>query len=691
LTLPGRTIKAALFLGLGLICSAWLFAGCYFTARMAELQSRAASINERYMRGQALLMTARSQVLEGSFYVRDALLDADQGTADEYREKLEKAYRAADRALQQYVPVVDVSTQQEGIERLHAEINGFRNTAANVLATDSTRCPIEARTVLRSQIMPRREGVIRVADEVQALNRRAFVQQQNEIASIYRATQWRLWGSFGLAVFVSLGIALLATIYGGRLEDEIRRQRLKEGETARDLQRLSSKLTIAQDEERRIIARELHDEVGQALTAIKVELAVAQRTVEAAGCPGHVLEDARSITDSALHAVRDLSHVVHPALLDDLGLAAAVDLYLRGFGKRYGVRVDLLKDRMDERLGSETEAAAYRIVQEALTNIAKHSHASSCRVYLQRLTNTLLVTVEDDGVGFDGSQADRANLTSGLGLIGIRERVSGVGGTLRVESTRGKGTRITVELPADVEAKPEAATDGEPLQAVGSAAIRESSVGKLRILLGDDHTLVRQGVRKILESQADWQVIAEAGDGREAVRQALSLQPDVAVLNIGMPLLNGIEATRQIVRRLPNVRVLILSLHSDEAYITRALQAGAKGYLLKDSADTDLIRGVAAVAAGKSFFSPDVAKMMLDDSIRRLAEKGIVDRYQSLSEREREIFQLIAEGHTNKEIADLLAVSLTTVETHRAHILQKLDLHSAAELVLYAVRHGIIS
>jgi two-component system, NarL family, response regulator NreC len=216
-------------------------------------------------------------------------------------------------------------------------------------------------------------------------------------------------------------------------------------------------------------------------------------------------------------------------------------------------------------------------------------------------------------------------------------------------------------------------------------------MGKLRILLGDDHTLVRHGVCKILEEQPDWEVVAQASDGRDAVKQALSLEPDVVVLDIGMPLLNGIEAARQIARRLPRAHILILSMHSDEAYITQALQAGAKGYLLKDSADSELIRAVTAVAAGKSFFSPAVARVMLDDYVRHLADKGIVDRYQSLSEREREIFQLIAEGHSNKEIAELLSVSPATVETHRARILQKLDVHNTAELVLYAVRRGVIS
>jgi two-component system response regulator NreC len=216
-------------------------------------------------------------------------------------------------------------------------------------------------------------------------------------------------------------------------------------------------------------------------------------------------------------------------------------------------------------------------------------------------------------------------------------------------------------------------------------------MAKLRILLGDDHTLVRHGLRKILEERPDWEVTGEASDGRDAVRQTLAVQPDVAILDIGMPLMNGIEATRQILRRLPNTQILILSMHANEAYIIQALKAGAQGYLLKDSADTELIRAVESVAAGKSFFSPAVAKVMLDDYVRHLADKGIADRFDSLSEREREVFQLVAEGHSNKEVADLLSVSPATVETHRAHILQKLDVHNTAELVLYAVRRGVIS
>jgi len=219
----------------------------------------------------------------------------------------------------------------------------------------------------------------------------------------------------------------------------------------------------------------------------------------------------------------------------------------------------------------------------------------------------------------------------------------------------------------------------------------EEHLPKLRLLLGDDHTLVRHGLRKILEERPDWEVVAEVGDGREAVREAIAHKPDVAIIDISMPLLNGIDATQQIVKRVPETRVLLLSMHSDEAYVTRALQAGAAGYLVKDSAGKDLIKGVAAVAAGQSYFSPGIARLMLDDYVKRVAGSGVADRYETLSAREREIFQLIAEARTNKEVAQLLEISPATVETHRARILQKLDIHNTAELVLYAVRRGVIA
>jgi signal transduction histidine kinase len=320
----------------------------------------------------------------------------------------------------------------------------------------------KAREVLNSKVVPQREVVIRVSDQVQALNRAAFVNQQTDVAELYRSAQRQLWSQLGLALGASLGIALLATIYAGRLEASLREQREREIRHADDLQRLSAKLITAQEEERRGLARELHDELGQVLSAIKMEIAIARRGLESMGGSGHVLEDAESITDTALTTVRDLSHLLHPSLLDDLGLPAVVDWYLRGFGTRCGIAVEMLLDRMDERLQPEIEVTAYRIIQEALTNVAKHSHATTCRVYLQRLQTTMLVTIEDDGTGFDAEAAERPDVQRGLGLLGIRERASLVRGTLRLETAPGKGTRLTVELPAVARAAASDVEEAEP-------------------------------------------------------------------------------------------------------------------------------------------------------------------------------------------------------------------------------------
>jgi two-component system response regulator NreC len=214
---------------------------------------------------------------------------------------------------------------------------------------------------------------------------------------------------------------------------------------------------------------------------------------------------------------------------------------------------------------------------------------------------------------------------------------------------------------------------------------------KLRILLADDHIVMRTGLRALLERQPNLEVVGESENGRETVGLAASLRPDVVVMDVGMPVLNGIEATQMIVTQCPTVAVVILSMHADESYVMRALKAGARGYLLKDSAAADLIGAIQAISQGKSFFSPKVSRILAEDYVRVLKQKGAVDTYDLLTSREREILQLLAEGKANKEVAAALNISPYTVETHRSHILQKLNLHNSAELVLYAVRKGIIS
>ena len=213
----------------------------------------------------------------------------------------------------------------------------------------------------------------------------------------------------------------------------------------------------------------------------------------------------------------------------------------------------------------------------------------------------------------------------------------------------------------------------------------------IRILLADDHTIVRKGLRMLLENQPGFQVIADACDGRETIALAEQHLPDVVVLDVAMPILNGIEAARQISSKFPHVAIVFLSMHSDEGYVLKALKSGARAYLLKDSAESDLIAAIKAVTEGKAFFSPAISKMLVEDYVRQMRERDVEDSYELLTTRERELLQLLAEGKNNKDVAALLSLSLYTVETHRSNIFQKLNLHSTAELILYAIRKGVIS
>ncbi len=212
-----------------------------------------------------------------------------------------------------------------------------------------------------------------------------------------------------------------------------------------------------------------------------------------------------------------------------------------------------------------------------------------------------------------------------------------------------------------------------------------------RILLADDHTLMRQGLRHILESRDEFDIVAEASSGIEAIEAARQHKPDVAVVDVAMKEMNGIEATSQILKYSPNTAVLILSMYSDERYVLRAVKAGARGYLLKNSAGDELIEAIHAVEKGQAFFSPAVAEIFHDGLARLKDLRNAQDRFDLLTDRERQIYQLLAEGNSNKDIANRLNLSLHTVETHRWRIMEKLDLHSTAELVLSAVRRGVVS
>jgi DNA-binding NarL/FixJ family response regulator len=213
----------------------------------------------------------------------------------------------------------------------------------------------------------------------------------------------------------------------------------------------------------------------------------------------------------------------------------------------------------------------------------------------------------------------------------------------------------------------------------------------MRVLLADDHGIVRRGMKSLLELEPGVEIVAEAADGPECLRLCEALEPDVAILDIAMPRLNGIEVTARAIKKDPRLKVIILSMYADESYVVRALGAGARAYLLKEATEEDLLPAVRAVAAGRSFFSPAVSRLLLEDYVRQLKQRGLEDSYHLLTDREKEVLQLLAEGRSNKEVAAVLDLGVSTVETHRANLMQKLSLRNTAEIVLYAVRKGVIA
>jgi signal transduction histidine kinase len=448
-TWPSRfTIRGTLYAGFGLVFVLWLGSGFELVRRLGVVEQRAGAVSGRAAAADSRLSDVRRHVLLASVYLRDALFDVTPRGEGYYRAQLQGARDGINRAMAAYVPVADLPAERGSFRELRTEIDAFWDTVLPVLEWDETRRAAEVRQLLREQIIPKREIITRISERIQELNRVALAQEQEELRQIYAGMRRQILWSSGLALVAGFLVAVVATRYAGGLERRIRDQMIKDAENTRDLQRLSARLVSVQEDERRTIARELHDEVGQALTAIKVELSVAGKHAALTEREGAALKEARDLTDRALQQVRDLSQMLHPAMLDDLGLPETVAWYLNAFSLRTGIRTDLVQDRLDVRLAAEIEACLYRIVQEALTNVARHAQATACRVYLQRLPATVLLTVEDDGRGFPAKNPDPGTRKRGLGLLGIEERVLGFRGSLNIETAPGKGTRLTVELPA---------------------------------------------------------------------------------------------------------------------------------------------------------------------------------------------------------------------------------------------------
>jgi signal transduction histidine kinase len=440
------SVRAALAIGFTVTLGLWLYTGWEFTDRIDRVRSDATEVAGRYNRAQELLSSVRAQVLLSSVRVRDALLAADPRERRSLRDQVEAQYRVITMALSDYEPVMGSSIEGDRIASLQREVEQFHAISMQVLADAQVGDIQTARDTLNRHIVPRREAALAISDEVQSLNRRAFITQQQDIAEIHRLAEFQSRRRLGFALVIGLGVLLITSLYAGKLESRLRDQFERDARISRELQQTAAKVLNAQEEERRRIARELHDEVGQVLTAIRVELDVAQRAIESSGGDPAILVEAQQISDGALQTVRNLTQLLHPAALDDLGLPAAIDASLRGLQRRHNIRTGLQQVDLPQRLAKDVELAAYRIVQEGITNVAKHAKASRCDVRLTGLTDRLLVEIEDDGVGFV-EDIDRPIVARGLGLISIRERAARLGGTFNILSTPGEGTRLIISLP----------------------------------------------------------------------------------------------------------------------------------------------------------------------------------------------------------------------------------------------------
>jgi signal transduction histidine kinase len=449
-------IRGALVAGFTVVFGLWALSGYELVRRLHDVEGRTAVEHQAALRGERVLSTVRTNVLLGSIYLRDALIDNGPVNREYYREELNGIRGEVERVLPGYIVEVKSVDERRHWTELQSELQEYWKSRELVFAPNAPLNTSEAAAVLRRRVVPSRETILQIVDRITDLQALSQRRHDAEVSELYAELQRRILLIGAVAIIVGIGVAGFATRHVGVLEDAIEMQRSGERQTRQDLERLSARLVTVQEEERRSLARELHDEVGQALTAIKIDIAVAARGAAAGSRERSALDDARTIAEQTLQNVRDLSQLLHPSMLDDFGLPETLAAYLGGFSKRTGIRTELEQQGMHGRLVPEVEVCVYRIVQEALTNVARHSGARRVTVTLTRGPETLRLAVEDDGRGLDPSAVQTA-AGGGLGLIGMRERAQALGGTFALLSPRGAGVRVFVQIPVNPAPNPDAA------------------------------------------------------------------------------------------------------------------------------------------------------------------------------------------------------------------------------------------
>ena len=452
------TIRGAIVAGFAVVFALWLVSGYELLRSIGIVERDMGSAQTTFLKGEQALTTVTTRVLLGSIYLRDALMTSTPELRERYRQEMLQIRGEVEAALPDYLPLVNTPIEREHWDRLQVELERYWKSREVAFTLDGASVTAAARAdLIQNRLVPARESILQLIDSLSALERTSIDNHQAEVAQVYNNAQSRVLWLASLALIAGVIVAFVAARHVGRLEHEIGLQRLVEQQTRRDLERLSARLVTAQEEERRSLARELHDAVGQALTAIKMEMGVAVRGMDADSRARGALDQARAIAETTLQNVRDLSQLLHPSMLDDFGLPEALRAHLRSFSKRTGSRAQLTHERMDERLPPEVEVCVDRIVQEALTNVARHSGASSCTVSLVRRDGLLHLTIEDDGRGLNPVMPRMTDARRGLGLIGMRERAQALAGSFTIEDRPEGGTRVVVRLPVPATPEPAAA------------------------------------------------------------------------------------------------------------------------------------------------------------------------------------------------------------------------------------------
>ena len=447
------SIRGVLVAGFAVLLGVWAFAGYEMIRSLGDVERRVTAENLAFSRAADTMSLIRRNVLEASINVRDALIDADTDAREAYRDELRVLRETAERRAAEYLPHVQSAAERDAWARLQARLDEYWPSLEFVFADDLPTNTTGAARMLRRNVRPIRKDVLTLLDNLKALQQASQRQHESDVIRLYTEARSRFVWIVGGALVLGLVAAWFAAWHVGRLEHEIHRQRLAETQNRLDLERLSARLVDAQEQERRNLARELHDEVGQALTAIKMSVGVALRTPGTHPRAHTALEEARSVAETTLQGVRDLSQLLHPSMLDDFGLPETLAAYLRSFSKRTGIRAQFSLAGGDDRMPPDVEVCLYRIVQEALTNVARHSGALSCSVSLSRGADAVELIVEDAGRGINLAST-ATDVRRGLGLMGMRERAQTLAGRFTLTNRPEGGTRIVVTLPVRPGAEP---------------------------------------------------------------------------------------------------------------------------------------------------------------------------------------------------------------------------------------------